>query len=145
MRRRRTLPADAQDAEDLMVVVDHHEAQLYRLSVHSADPVDDVILPYDPHHFLHHLAHKDQSRERGQRTSEDPSFYERIAQAIAPARRVVVVGHGKGHSDAAHHLIEHLKLQHPPIFQKLTPEVAADLSSLTPPQLLVIGRRALSP
>ncbi len=139
----RLTPAPA-TADDLLVVIEHHEARLYRLAVNSKNPLDDVILPYDPHHFLHHLSHKDQPREHGQRASEDSSFYERIAKAVVAAGRIVVVGHGKGHSDAAHHLIAYLKLHHTEIFEKLRSEIVADLSSLTPPQLLVLGRRALS-
>jgi hypothetical protein len=131
-------------AEDLLVVVDHHETRLYRLDVRSNDPVDDVIRPYDPHHFLHHLSHKDQPRERGQRAAEDPGFYQRIAAAVVASGRVVVIGHGEGHSNAAHHLIGYLKLHHPETARKVTCEVVADLSSLTPAQLLVLGRRALS-
>jgi hypothetical protein len=130
--------------DDILVVIAHHEARLYHMDVRSSDPVDDVIQPYDPHHFLHHLSHKDQSRERGQRATEDPSYYEHIAQAVAPGGRVVVIGHGEGHSNAAHHLMAYLKLHHPQILQKVTCELVADLSALTPAQLLVIGRRALS-
>ena len=129
---------------DLLAVVDHHEARLYHLDFRSADPVDQVIRPYDPHHVLNHLSHKDHPRERGQRSPEDQGFYEHIAQAIAPGRMAVLVGHGKGHSNAAHHLAEHLRLHHPDIFRKVVCEVAADLSSLTTPQLLVLGRRALT-
>ncbi len=134
--------ADA--AGDVLVVMEHHQARLYHLDVESSDPADGVIRPYDPHHFLHHLTHKDQSRERGQRAPEDPGFYEHIAEAIARCGRVVVVGHGTGHSNAAHHLIEHLKLQCPEIYKRVVREVTADLSSITEPQLLVLGRRALS-
>ncbi len=130
--------------QDLLVAIEHHEARLYHLDIRSSNPEDDVIRPYDPHGFLHHLSHKDQSRERGQRATEDPSFYSRIAEEIVSAGRVVVVGHGEGHSNAAHHLIEYLKLHHPESFQKVTCEVVADLSSLTPPQLLALGRRALT-
>lgn len=130
--------------QDLLLVVEHHEARLYNLDVRSSNPEDDVIRPYDPHRFLQHLSHKDQSRERGQRATEDPSFYKRIANAIVSGDKIVVVGHGEGHSNAAHHLIEYLKLHHPETFQKVTCEVVADLSSLTPAQLLVLGRRALS-
>ncbi len=129
---------------DLLVAVEHHEARLYHLAARAADAVDDTIRPYDPHRFLHHLSHKDQPRERGQRAAEDPAFYERIAQAIVSARQVVVIGHGEGHSNAAHHLLAYLKLHHPETLQKVTCEVVADLSRLTPPQLLVLGRRALS-
>ncbi len=135
-------PAEA--AEDILVVMDHHEARLYHLDIRAKDPSEHVIRPYDPHHFLHHLAYENQSRERGQRAPEDPSFYTRIAGAIASCERIVVIGHGKGHSNAAHHLIAYLKLHHPQTYKKLADEVVADLSSVTPPQLLVLARRALS-
>ena len=141
--------ADRDDASlsappDLLIAVEHHEARLYHLDVGSADLVDPVIKPYDPHHILHHLSHKDQSRERGQRAPEDHTFYERIAQAAALGGRVVVIGHGEGHSDAAHHLMEYVHKHHPELFSRITHELEADLSSLTAPQLLALGRRALT-
>jgi hypothetical protein len=79
----------------LMVVVDHHGAKIYRIEPGSGDAAPHEITPYDPHHFLHHLTHKDQLREAGQRASEDSSFYRRIGDALAPASRILVVGHGK--------------------------------------------------
>ena len=51
----------------LLVAVDHHGAKIYQIDVAGQDVSRHVITPYDPHHFLHHLVHKDQSRERGQR------------------------------------------------------------------------------
>jgi hypothetical protein len=131
-------------APDLLVVVEHHEARLYHLDIGSADLADHVIRPYDPHHMLHLLSHKDHSHEQGQRAPEDHTFYERIAQAATLGGRVVVIGHGEGHSNAAHHLIEYARVHHPEIFQKMVCEVVADLSSLTAPQLLDLGRRALT-
>jgi hypothetical protein len=137
-------PVVALTPPDLLVVVDHHEAKIYHLDMRSADPLGHVIKPYDPHHFLAHLTHKDLSRERGQRAPEDPSFYRRVAEAVASARAIVVVGHGAGHSNAADRLVEFLRLHHPETFEKVRGEMVADMSKLTPPQLLVLGRRALS-
>ena len=140
----RSGPAVTPTPPDLLVVADHHEAKIYHLDLLSADTRAHVIRPYDPHHFRHHLTYKDMSRERGQRAPEDPSFYASLAEAVASARAIVVVGHGAGHSNAADRLVEFLRLHHPDTFRKVTREVVADLSSLAPPQLLVLGRRALS-
>jgi hypothetical protein len=140
----RTEPAIVPTPPDLLVVVDHHEAKIYHLDVLSADTRARVTRPYDRHHFRHHLTHKDLSRERGQRAPEDLSFYKSLAEAVASARAIVVVGHGAGHSNAADRLVEFLRLHHPDTSRKVTREAVADLSSLTPPQLLVLGRRALS-
>lgn len=127
----------------VMVVVDHHEARLYAISSTSTEDSKLEIKPYDPHHFLHHLTHKDQSREQGQRAPEDPSFYERIAQAISTDGRIVVVGHGTGKSNAAHNLTEYLRSHHPETHRHVVRELVADLSSVTPLQLLEIAQQAL--
>ena len=146
-----TLPASHPDpapqalpaVPGLLVAMDHHGARVFEIDATGADVAEHTIKPYDPHGYLHHLTHKDESRERGQRAAEDPSFYERIAHTVMAASHVVVVGHGHGHSDAAHHLIEHLQAHHRDIYDRTVTEVVADLSSLTEPQLLDIGRRAL--
>ena len=137
------VPAAHPVPPSLMVVVDHHGAKIYTIDLASDDISKHEITPYDPHHFLHHLTHKDQSHERGQRAPEDPAFYERIAQAVALGSRIVVVGHGEGKSNAADHLTEYLRIHHRDTFQRIVREVVADLSSVTPPQLLKIGREAL--
>jgi hypothetical protein len=132
---------------DFLVTIDHHEAHVYHIDLRATDPANHSIKPHDPHHFLHHLTHKDQTRERGERAAEDPNFYERIAQAVAgavPHGRIVVIGHGKGHSDAARHLIAWIKLHHAEVARHVVGEVTADLSSATPAQLMDIARRAMA-
>jgi hypothetical protein len=135
-------------AAEFLVAIDHHEARIYRMDLHPADPAELTVKPYDPHGFLHHLTHKDQTRQRGERAAEDPGFYEGIGAALVqavPHGHIVIVGHGKGHSDAAHHLQDWLRLHHAEIFQRVAATITADLSALTPPQLLKLGREMLTP
>lgn len=129
---------------DLLVVMDHHEARVFEIDVASPDETKHVIRPYDPHHFLHHLTHKDQARERGQRAPEDATFYERIAQALAQGQRIVVIGRGTGTSDAADHLVAYLAAHHREISARVVGEMTADLSHVTEPQLLALGRGRLA-
>lgn len=130
-------------APNLMVVMDHHGAKIYHVDVAAADASQHAIKPYDPHHFQHHLTHKDQSREEGQRTAEDPGYYEHIAQALAGAGKIVVIGHGTGKSNAAHHLLEYLKSHHSETHQRVVSEMSAELSSVTTGQLLEMAHEAL--
>ena len=130
------------DPVTLMVVVDHHGAKIYRIEQGSGDSPRHAITPYDPHHFLHHLTHKDQLREEGQRASEDPSFYRRIGDTLAGASRILVVGHGKGKSNAAQHLLEYLRTHHREAYRRVVREIEADLSAITTPQLLELARQA---
>jgi hypothetical protein len=55
------------------------------------------------------------------------------------------VGHGEAHSDAAHHPHDWLRLHHAEISQRIAGTITADLSALTPPQLLELGRELLTP
>ena len=102
----------------------------------SSDPTTPIISCIS-------LVHKDQSRERGQRAPEEPAYYETIADAVALGGKIVVVGHGEGKSNAAHHLIEYLKTHHRETYQRIVHEISADLSSVTLPQLLDLARQAL--
>jgi hypothetical protein len=131
-----------QEPPTLMVVVDHHGAKIYRIASASGDASKREITPYDPHHFLHHLTHKDQAREEGQRASEDSSFYRRIGDVLAAAGRIIVVGHGKGKSNAAHHLLEYLRMHQRETYQRILREIEVDLSAVTTAQLLEIAEQA---
>jgi len=130
-------------ALSLMVVVDHHGARIYRVDVASADAAKHEIRPYDPHHFLHHLTHKGESREQGQRAPEDTDFYKSIADALAAGGRIVVVGHGTGKSNAAEHLTQYLRTHHRETYQRVVREIDADLSASTTAQLLELAEQAL--
>jgi hypothetical protein len=126
----------------LIIVVDHHETKLYHLDEAAGESAEPTIKPYDPHHFLHHLKHKDQSRERGQRAPEEPAYYEQIAHAAAGSAQLVIVGHGTGKSNAAHHLTDYLRAHHPETAQRIVGEITADLSSITTPQLVALATKA---
>jgi hypothetical protein len=130
------------DPATLLVVVDHHGAKIYRIEPGSGEASPPKIAPYDPHHFLHHLTHKDQLREEGQRAPEDAGFYRQISDALAAVGRIIVVGHGKGKSNAARHLIEYLFVHRHETYQRVVREVEADLSAITTPQLLELAERA---
>jgi hypothetical protein len=131
-------------APSLMVVVDHHGAKIYRIGKTSDQDPAVKVTPYDPHHFLRHLAHKDQSRQEGQRPSEDTEFYKRIAEAVSGGGRIVVVGHGVGKSNSANHLTEYLRTHHRETYQRIVRETAADLSANSAPQLQELANQALT-
>jgi hypothetical protein len=59
-------PATAESTwVDVVGLIDHHGAKLYRIHL-SSDQRAETVTPYDRHHFLHHLHHRDETREQGQ-------------------------------------------------------------------------------
>ncbi len=137
-------PAAAKSSStDVVVLIDHHGAKLYQIHL-SSDQQAETVAPYDPHHFLHHLHHRDEMREHGQRPAEDLTFYDRIAEALRDVDRVVLLSHGTGTSNASGVLAEQLKKHHPGIHAKIVTHEDVNTSAMTEAQILAYGRQALA-
>ena len=128
---------------DVVVLIDHHGAKLYRIHL-SSDQQAESVTPYDPHHFLHHLHHRDEMREHGQRPAEDLTFYDRIAEALRDVDRVVLLSHGTGLSNASNVLTERLKKHHPGIYARIVRQAEVNTSAMTEAEILAYGRQALA-
>jgi hypothetical protein len=138
-----TPPTATPSSVDVVVLIDHHGAKLYRIQL-SSDQHAETVAPYDPHHFLHHLHHRDEMREHGQSPAEDLTFYDRIAEALRDVDRVVLLSHGTGSSNASNVLAERLKTHHPGIDARIVRHEEVDTSAITEAQILAYGRRALA-
>ena len=126
---------------DMVVAIDHHQTRLFTIA--GASETARTLRPYDPYHFLHHLSHRQDRELRGQREPEEPGYYSAIAAALAPARRIVLLGHGTGHSNAAAHLDDVLRAKHPEIHSRIVATKTVDLSAITEPQLLALALETL--
>jgi hypothetical protein len=131
-------------APNLLIVVDHHEAKIFHVDVTSDGAPVNVIRPDDPYHALDHIGHWDGSRDVGRTISVERAYDEAIANAAAFGGRLVIVGHGTGKSNAAHHLISFLKNHHEDTYRRIVRELDVDLSCMTAPQLLDLAREVLS-
>ncbi|WP_041598174.1 hypothetical protein [Granulicella tundricola] len=72
---------------------------------------------------------------------EENKFYEEVAQDLAPANEIVLIGHGTGTSSAVDHLRKYLKANHPELAQHVIATETADLSALTEPEIEAIAKR----
>ena len=126
---------------DMVVAIDHHQTRLFTIA--GASETARTLRPYDPYHFLHHLSHRQDLELRGQREPEEPGYYSAIAAALAPARRIILLGHGTGHSNAAAHLEDVLRAKHPEIHSRIVATKTVDLSAITEPQLLALALETL--
>lgn len=138
-----TPPAAEPDSVDVVALIDHHGAKLYRIHLSSKEPAE-TVRPYDPHHFLHHLHHRDELREHGQRAPEDLTFYDRIAEALHEADRIVLLCHGTGMSNASRMLAERLKKYHPGIYARIVQQAEVNTSAMTDGEILAYARQVLT-
>lgn len=124
-------------ATHLLVVIDHHEARVYRVEVRGVVP--ERIAPYDPHGFGRHL-HSAQEWTDGKPRPERKSFYEAVAKTLRGAEQVLVFGSGTGKSSAMDVLLADLKAHHPDVAGKVIGTVVVDAHHTTENQLLARAR-----
>ncbi|MCJ2013586.1 hypothetical protein [Methylobacterium sp. J-076] len=137
-------PTPAATESDALIVVDHHEARIYRLDPATVGGTSETTLrPYDPHGHIHHLAHREGGTYRGQRAPEDMSFYDGIVAAVKDAPRIAIVGHGTGKSSAMSVLSRRLHDHHHETRGRVVATATIDLSAATDGQLLALGREML--
>lgn len=103
-----------------------------------------AIKPYDPHHFHHHLIHRKEAHYEGDRVPEETSFYGEIVEALAPAKEIILIGHGVGKSSAVNVLIDYLRKHRSDIAERVKATEIADLSALTEPQIEALARKVAS-
>ena len=138
------MPSRIVAESDALIVVDHHEARIYRLDPETVGGATVVTLrPYDPHGHIHHLTHKEGGNFRGQRAPEDVGFYEGIVTTVRDAPRIAIVGHGTGKSSAMSVLSRRLNEHHADTGKRVVATANVDLSATTDGQLLALGREML--
>lgn len=124
-------------APHLLVVLDHHEARVYRTEVQGAVP--ERLVPYDPHGFGRHL-HSAHEWNDGKGHHERKSFYEAIAKTLRGADQILLFGSGTGKSSAMDQLLADLKEHHHELAGKVIGAVVVDAHHTTGNELLAKAR-----
>lgn len=122
---------------DLLVVIDHREAKVYRAEGHGAVP--ETLVPFDPHGFGRHL-HSHNPETEGKRHPERKSDYESIAKTLRGAERILIFGHGSGESSAMDCLLADLKHHHRDLAEHVIGSIVVDEHHRTEGQLLAQAR-----
>jgi hypothetical protein len=120
------------EPKDLIVVIDHAGARIYRHGAQDKSPVH--IEPIDPKGHdqqVHNSMGRSGKIEGPYRTK----FYENVVSKLEGADRILMVGDGHGSSSEIEHLVELMKERHPDLVEKMIGEVQMDLSHMTEPEI----------
>jgi hypothetical protein len=135
----RTQTAPSADAEEthMLLVIDHHEARLFRSELHGAIP--QQILPHEPDEYFRHT-HNSRDFSRGQEKPDPNSFFEPVARALHAASRILIFGTGTGMSSEMDQFVGWLKQHHPELSKRIIGSIVVDEHHLTEGQLLKRAR-----
>jgi hypothetical protein len=120
-----------------LLVINHHEARIFRAEMHGALP--QQILPHEPDDFFRH-APNSKEFSRGQEKPDPNSFFEPMAKALKDAGKILVFGGGTGMSSEMDQFVAWVKLHHPELAQRIIGSLVVDEHHLTEDQLLAKAR-----
>ena len=142
LERSEDTPLEAAAGEShWLVVIDHHEARIYRSEMKGTVP--ERILPHDPSDFFRH-AHNSKDFARGREKPDLNSFFEPVAVALKTADKILLFGTGKGTSSEMEQFATWLGKHHADISSRVVGAVSIDESHLSEAQLLLKAREFYS-
>lgn len=116
-----------------LVVINHHEARIFRTVMHGAVPRQ--ILPLRPEdHFRASAAAREFSR--GREKPDPVNFFGPVARALKEAREILIMGSGKGGGSAMEQFVAWVSAHHPELARQIIGTVVVDQHRLTTAQLL---------
>jgi hypothetical protein len=136
-RSERATPVAAEPESHWLVVINHHEALIYRTEVQDAVP--QVIRPHEPVERARQ-AHEARDFMTGKEKPARSSFFEPVAQVLKDAGEILIFGTGTGASSEMDKFVEWLQKNHAHLAQRIKGTVVVDEGHLTEPQLLEKAR-----
>ena len=130
-------PAPEEKETQWLVVIDHHEARIFR----SAAPgtVPQLVRPHVPEDYFRH-AQNSIGFSRGQEKPDPNSFFEPVAAMLNGAGKILIFGTGTGMSSEMDQFVAWLKHHHPIVAQQIIGSLVIDEHHLTEDQLLAKAR-----
>jgi hypothetical protein len=137
LRSETSAPETGEKEGHWLVVIDHHEARIFRSEMHGSVPRQ--ILPHRPEDYFRH-AHNSKDFSRGQEKPDANSFFEPVARALKGAGKILIIGSGKGTGSEMEQFDGWMTRHHPELARRIIGSLVADQHHLTEAQLLAKAR-----
>jgi hypothetical protein len=124
---------------NVVATIDFHRTLIYPLGGAGAEPVERVE-DVDPQGHAHEIRHKGGNPD-GTYEAGNPDYWREISEALAPARAILLLGHGNGKANASHQWVAYAEKHRKDVAAKVIADVRADIDDLTPQQVVELAHR----
>jgi hypothetical protein len=132
-----TKPATNGNEVHWLLVIDHHEARIFRSEIKGGVP--QTILPHDPSAYFRH-AHHSKDFSRGQEKPDPNSFFEPVAKALEANGPILIFGSGTGMSSEMEQFKAWLNVHNKDVAGRIIGSLVIDEHHTTDPQLFAKAR-----
>lgn len=125
-----------------LVVINHHEARVFRSTLHGTAP--EQIRPRQTDDAIRHT-HRFDGFSRGQEKPADHSFFGPLVHALRDAEQILIFGNGTGMANEMERFTTWLHTHHPELARRIVGTLIVDEHHLTDAQLLAHARALFEP
>jgi hypothetical protein len=122
---------------NVVATIDFHRTLIYPLGRTGTEPperVEDV----DPQGHAHEITHRGGNPD-GTYEAGNPDYWREISDALAPARAIVLLGHGNGKANASHQWVAYAEKHRKDVAAKVIADVRADIDDMTGHQVVQLA------
>ena len=130
-------PAATEPSGHAILVIGYHGADIYRTDASNSAPTR--IVPDDDGGRLRTLHHKANNPE-GWYGKVEKSWYSELVEALRPAAQILIIGHGKGHSDGMLQFTQYLAQHDHDLMKRIVGSIESDSDELTEAEILALAR-----
>jgi len=123
-----------------VVAVDFNHARIYAVDA-AGGSTPEKVTASDPSHVNHNIFHH-HGNPGGAFEVDRPEtneYLKTLARALAPAEKILLLGHGGGKANFSHLLESYLEKHHRDIATKVVANVRADIDDISDVELLRLG------
>ena len=123
-----------------VVAIDFNHARIYAIDAPTHSRPDEVRAQ-DPWNLDHNLYHRAGNPDGSYDIDliDTDKFFQTVAHEIKAADEVLLLGHGKGKSNASHIFEAYLRKHYSDVAEKIVADVRCDIDDITSNQLLRLG------
>ena len=128
--------------KNVVAVIDFHRTSIYPTDASPGQRPEHVV-PTDPHGYFHKVHHQ-AGNPKGIYEADSPEYWAEITEALVPAGAILVLGHGKGKSNASHHWVEYVQKHRRDVAAKVVADVRVGIDHLDDGQVLELAQAYFS-
>jgi hypothetical protein len=122
----------------VVAAIDFHHTLVYPI-VQGNDGRPEKVLDVDPEGHSREIAHKAGNPD-GTYENGNPEYWREITDALRPAAKILLLGHGKGKANASHQWVAYVEKHDHDVAANIVADVRADIDDLTPGDVLARAR-----
>ena len=126
------------DNKNVVAVIAFRDTEIYATDAGSGVRPERAVAPDRRGRF--HKVHHHAGNPSGTYEDDSAEYWEAIARDLAPAGAILVLGHGHGKANAAHHWVNYVQKHHPDVAAKVVADVRVDIEHLDERQVLALAQ-----